>query len=250
MSPAGGVTTPLRVRAWCPDSSVSCQQGRGTRVEQVLVVGLTGGIGSGKSTVSKRLADWGAVVIDADAITHELQQPGMPVFEAMVERFGTGVVAPDGTLDRPAVAAIVFSDPDALIDLNAIVHPAVGAEIARRMALAAEPPERGGPPVVDDRRTIVVLDIPLLVESGRDDLELIIVVDCPEEMQVQRLVEHRGVAEAEARARMARQATREERLAQADVVVDNSGDLAQLEHEVGRLWDFLVEFELQTRPAR
>jgi dephospho-CoA kinase len=214
----------------------------------VLVVGLTGGIGSGKSSVSTRLAARGAVVIDADAITHELQQPGTDVFSAMVARFGEGIVADDGTLDRPAVAAIVFADSQALADLNAIVHPAVGAEIARRMALAAEPPERGGPPVLDGRRTIVVLDIPLLVESGRDDLDLTIVVDCPEELQVQRLVEHRGVERAEALARMARQATRAERLDRADVVVDNSGDLAHLDDEVNRLWDFLIEFEVQTRP--
>ncbi len=121
----------------------------------MLVVGLTGGIGSGKSTVSRLLADRGAVIVDADAITREVQEPGTPAFAAMVERFGPGIVAADGTLDRAAVADIVFADPDALADLNKIVHPAVGAEIARRMTELA------------DTDAVVVLDVPLMVESSR-----------------------------------------------------------------------------------
>jgi dephospho-CoA kinase len=124
----------------------------------MITVGLTGGIGAGKSTVSAALAARGAVVVDADAITRELQQPGRPVYEAMVERFGSAIVAPDGSLDRQAVADLVFPDPAALADLNGIVHPAVGAEIARRMTEAAGSPAD----------TVVVLDIPLLVESKRD----------------------------------------------------------------------------------
>jgi dephospho-CoA kinase len=190
----------------------------------VRVVGLTGGIGSGKSTVSALLAERGAVVIDADAITRELQQPGTPVFEAMVERFGPGIVAADGTLDRQAVADLVFGDADALADLNEIVHPAVGAELARRMAAEAETDH------------LVVLDVPLLVESGRDDMVGIVVVDVDPEIAVRRLVEHRGFREEDARARMARQATREERLAKADLVIDNSGTLEELAARVAVAW--------------
>jgi dephospho-CoA kinase len=190
--------------------------------------------------VSRRLAEKGAVVIDADAITHELQQPGTPVFDAMVARFGENVVADDGSLNRQAVADIVFSDPAALADLNAIVHPAVGVEIANRLARAAKPPDQGGPVPVEGRGTIVILDVPLLVETGRGDLDGVIVVDCPEDLQVQRLVEHRGLEVAEATARMARQATREQRRQRADVVVDNAGDLAHLDAEVDRVWVWLL----------
>src|SRR5688500_1412768 len=156
-------------------------------------IGLTGGIGAGKSTVSARLAERGAVVIDADAITREVQQPGEPVFVAMVERFGPGIVAADGALDRQAVADLVFPDPAALADLNAIVPPAVVATLAARMA--AE--------VGTDH--VVILDVPLLVESGRDDMAGIIVVDVDPDTAVRRLVEHRGFSEADARARISRQ---------------------------------------------
>jgi dephospho-CoA kinase len=195
----------------------------------VLLIGLTGGIGSGKSTVSARLAELGAVVIDADAITKELQQPGTEVFDAMVERFGDGIVAPDGTLDRQAVADIVFADADALADLNAIVHPAVGLEIARRMEAEAATDH------------VVVLDVPLLVESGRSDLAALVVVDVDPEVAVQRLVEHRGMREDDVRARMARQASREERLSRADHVVDNSGTVEDLLAQVDALWEKLSE---------
>lgn len=195
----------------------------------MLLIGLTGGIGSGKSTVSALLAERGAVVIDADAITRELQRSGQPVFEAMVERFGPGVVADGGELDRQAVADVVFADPAALADLNVIVHPAVGAEIARRLEVEAATDH------------LVVLDVPLLVESGRDDLAALVVVDVGPEVAVRRLVEHRGMREDDARARMARQASREERLARADLVVDNSGSLDELARVVAELWPRLVE---------
>ncbi len=191
-------------------------------------IGLTGGIGSGKSTVSALLAARGAVVIDADAITRELQQPGTPVFAAMVERFGAGIVSADGTLDRQAVADVVFNDPEALADLNAIVHPAVGVEIGARMAAEA------------DANNLVVLDVPLLVESGRDDLVGLVVVDVDPEVAVQRLVQHRGMREDDARARMARQVSREERLAHADVVIDNSGSLEDLAAAVAEAWPRLA----------
>ena len=203
----------------------------------MLLIGLTGGIGSGKSTVSALLAERGAVVIDADAITRELQQPGTPVFEAMVERFGPGIVALDGSLDRQAVADLVFNDAQALADLNAIVHPAVGAEIARRMGDLA------------DTDQIVVLDVPLLVETGRDDLAAVVVVDVDPEVALTRLVEQRGMRADDARARMARQASREERLARADEVIDNSGSLDDLRAQVDALWERLLARREQVRDA-
>jgi dephospho-CoA kinase len=193
----------------------------------MILIGLTGGIGSGKSTVSARLADLGARVIDADAITREVQQPGTEVFATIVERFGDGVVAADGTLDRPALAAIVFADPDELKALNDIVHPAVGVEIAERMAEAAG---------TDD---VVVLDVPLLVESGRNDMAALVVVDLDPEVAVRRLVEHRGFTEEDARARISRQASREDRLAKADRVLDNSGSVEDLLAQVDAAWPWI-----------
>jgi dephospho-CoA kinase len=190
----------------------------------VALIGLTGGIGSGKSTVSDRLRSLGATVIDADAITRELQQPGRRVYEAMVERFGDLIVGPDGGLDRQAVADIVFNDPAALADLNAIVHPAVGAEIARRLEEAA------------GSDGLIVLDVPLLVESGRDDLAALVVVDVDPEVAVDRLVASRGMREDDVRARMANQAGRSDRLSRADHVIDNSGTLAELEAAVDALY--------------
>lgn len=194
---------------------------------RVILVGLTGGIGSGKSTVSAMLADRGAVLIDADAITRELQRPGAPVLSAIVERFGAEVLQPDGTLDRPALAAVVFADPAALADLNAIVHPAVGEEIGRRITA-----ERG-------TDHVVVLDIPLLVESGRYTVGGVLVVDVPVEVAIARLVRQRGMDEADARARVARQASREERLARADFVIDNSGDRDSLARQVEAAWAWM-----------
>jgi dephospho-CoA kinase len=194
----------------------------------VLVIGLTGGIGSGKSTVSALLAEKGAVVVDADAIVREVQQPGTPVFEAMVERFGAGIVAGDGSLDRAAVADMVFGDPGALAELNAMVHPAVGAEIARRMETLA---------ATDD---VVVLDVPLLVESKNAyPVAGLLVVDVDPEVAVERLVEHRAMREADVRARMARQASREERLARADRVIDNSGSADDLRDQVDAAWEWI-----------
>lgn len=194
----------------------------------MILVGLTGGIGSGKSTVSAMLARRGAVIIDADALTHELQRSGTPVFEAIVDRFGTGIVTPEGELDRPALAALVFGDPDELADLNAIVHPAVGAEIMTRMAAEA------------DTDHVVVLDVPLLVESGRSDMAGLVVVDVATDLAIERLAGQRGVSEADARARMSRQASREARLAVADRVVDNNGTREDLERQVEALWGWIT----------
>ena len=190
----------------------------------MIVIGLTGGIGSGKSTVSEMLVERGAVLIDADAIVRDLQQPGQPVLEAMVERFGIEIINDDGSLDRQAVADQVFGSPAALADLNAIVHPAVGAEIAHRLEEESHTDH------------VVLLDVPLLVESGRDDLAGVLVVDLDPDLAVERLVEHRGVREDDARARIAHQATREERLARADHVIDNSGSIVDLRHQVDEAW--------------
>ncbi len=192
------------------------------------IVGLTGGIGSGKSTVLAMLAEHGATVIDADAIVHELQRPGTEVFDAMVAAFGDGIVASDGTLDRPAVADIVFNDEDKLKELNAIVHPAVGKEVLERLQSAGE-------------EGIVVIDIPLLTENTRAErgLQEVVVVDVAPETQVARAV-GRGNDEADVRSRMAKQATREERLALADRVIDNEGTIEHLRLQVDRLWDDLV----------
>jgi len=204
----------------------------------VLVVGLTGGIGSGKSTVSALLAAKGAVVVDADAVTREVQQPGTPVFRAMVERFGPGIVAEDGELDRAAVADIVFADPEALADLTGIVHPAVGAGIAEKMASLAE------------TDAIVVLDVPLMVESKRGyPVAGLVVVDVDPEVAVRRLVESRGMREDDVRARMARQASRHERRARADRVVDNSGSLEDLERQVDAVWEWIATLDPQVRGA-
>lgn len=188
---------------------------------------MTGGIGSGKSTVSAALAARGAVVIDADGVVRELQEPGQPVLAAMVERFGDGILQPDGSLDRQAVADLVFTDDQALADLNAIVHPAVGAEILER--LAAE----------EGTDHVVVLDVPLLVENEAFEVDAVVVVDTDPEVAVARLVGQRGFSEADARARIGRQASREQRLARADFVVPNDGDRADLDARIGRCWEWI-----------
>jgi len=189
----------------------------------VLLVGLTGGIGSGKSTVSAMLAERGAIIIDGDAVVRELQQPGSPVVEAIAARF-EGVVGDDGHLDRSALAAIVFNDPAALADLNGIVHPPLGEEIRRRIDV--------------ERATdhVVVLDLPLLTERPRSDLDATIVVDVDPEIAVERLAKSRGMDESDARARMANQASREQRVAIATHVLDNSGDVEALEAQVDAVW--------------
>jgi dephospho-CoA kinase len=196
----------------------------------MVVVGLTGGIGSGKSTVASALAERGAVVVDADRIARSLLEPGGGAFSAVVERFGPGVLAPDGTIDRSRLAEVVFADADALGELNRLTHPLIGAEIGRRLEQAREESAR-----------VVVLDVPLLVEGGREryPVDVVVVVDAPEAVVLERLEAGRGMDPDAARARMARQATREQRMAVADVVLDNGGDKAALAAQVDRLWSWL-----------
>jgi dephospho-CoA kinase len=188
------------------------------------VVGLTGGIGSGKSTVLAMLAEHGAIVIDADAIVHELQRAGEPVFDAMVAEFGPEIVGADGELDRPKVAEIAFATPERTKRLNDIVHPAVGKAVLEKLASAGE----------DD---VVVIDIPLLTENTRAErgLQKVIVVDVTPDTQLERAVA-RGGAPDDVRARMSRQASREDRLKLADHVLDNEGSVEMLEKQVDELW--------------
>jgi dephospho-CoA kinase len=189
----------------------------------VLRIGLTGGIGSGKSTVSRLLADHGAVIVDADAIAREVVEPGTPGLAAVVEAFGPSVLAADGSLDRPALADVVFADPEARRRLDAIVHPLVRAR-AGELAAAA-PPD-----------AVVVHDVPLLVETGQAAAyDLVLVVEADPETRVARLVQ-RGLTAEDARARIAAQATDEQRRAVADVVLDNSGTPEQLADQVDRFW--------------
>jgi len=192
----------------------------------MLVIGLTGGIGAGKSTVSRLLAEHGAVILDADAYAREVVEPGGTAYQGVVDRFGEDVLLPDGHIDRPALAAIVFSDADALADLNAIVHPAVGAVIAERLSEESATDH------------VVILDVPLLVESGRSNTAGTIVVDCPPEEALRRAVA-RGLPEDDVRRRMANQVSREERLAKADFVVDNSGPESALPAEVDKAWTWI-----------
>ncbi|WP_148574373.1 dephospho-CoA kinase [Nocardioides caldifontis] len=187
-------------------------------------VGLTGGIASGKSAVSAVLRELGAVVIDGDQLAREVVAKGTPGLDAVVEEFGDAVLTAHGELDRPAMARIVFSDEEARKRLEAIVHPLVYEEVRR---LETEAPEGA----------VVVHDLPLLAESGRaGTFDAVLVVDAPEELQVQRMVERRGWTEEEARARMAAQATREQRRAIATHVIDNSGTLEELRAQVTALY--------------
>ncbi|MDA8369868.1 MAG: dephospho-CoA kinase [Nocardiopsaceae bacterium] len=190
----------------------------------MLKVGLTGGIGSGKSSVARRLSERGALVIDADAIAREVVEPGTSGLAEIVAEFSEDVLTPEGALDRPRLGEIVFADEAKLARLNAIVHPRVGARTEELMRRA-------------DEGTIVVYDVPLLVENGLTELyDLVIVVDTPVETQVERVVANRGMPEDQVRARIKVQATRKERLAAADFVIDNSGSPKALDARVAEVW--------------
>jgi dephospho-CoA kinase len=205
------------------------------RASVVLWVGLTGGIGAGKSEVSRRLAAHGAVVIDADVLAREVVAPGTPGLAEVTATFGPGVCHLDGSLDRERLGALVFFDPVALAKLNAIVHPLVGARALELEQAAAD-------------AAVVVHDIPLLAENNlADGYDVVVVVDAPPEVQMARLVA-RGMTSEQARARMAAQASREQRLAVATVVVDNSGTLADLDRRVYDLWRDLLHRSAQGRP--
>lgn len=194
----------------------------------MLTVGLTGGIASGKSTVSALLAQHGALVIDYDLLAREVVEPGTPALAAIEERFGPSVIADDGTLDRPTLGSIVFSDQTALRDLETITH---GAIRERAVAMTSQA----------DDDAIVVHDNPLLIEMGSAaDMDTVIVVDVPTEVQVQRMAEDRGMTESDARARIATQATREKRAGVADHLIDNTGPIEHLTTVVDDLWRVLL----------
>lgn len=194
----------------------------------MLKVGLTGGIGAGKSEVSRLLVQHGAVLIDADRIAREVVAPGTPGLAAVVNAFGEEVLAPDGGLDRPKLGSIVFADPEKLAVLNSIVHPLVGARSRELESAAAED-------------AVVIHDVPLLAENALGPLyDLVVVVDASPETQLDRLVRLRGMTESDARARMAAQATREKRLQIADVVIDNDVPLEALKGRVREVWADLV----------
>lgn len=194
----------------------------------MLRVGLTGGIGSGKSAVSEMLADHGAVVIDYDQLAREVVEPGSPALSEIARRFGDDILKPDGCLDRPALGAIVFNDPESLRTLEAITHPAIRALAAAREASAGV-------------NAIVVHDNALLVEMGSHSVcDAVIVVDVPRDVQIARLVKTRGMTAAEARSRITNQTSRESRTGVADFVVDNTGSLDELALFIGGLWAKLV----------
>ncbi|CAL9405482.1 dephospho-CoA kinase [Streptomyces werraensis] len=202
----------------------------------MLTVGLTGGIGAGKSEVSRLLVECGAVLIDADRIAREVVEPGTPGLAAVVKAFGEEILTEDGSLDRPRLGALVFNDPEKLATLNSIVHPLVGAR-SRELEEAAP----------DD--AVVVHDVPLLTENGLAPLyDVVIVVDASPDTQLDRLVRLRGMSEEDARARMAAQATREQRRAIADVVIDNDVPLDALERRVREVWADLVRRAREPRP--
>ena len=196
-------------------------------VPGVLVAGLTGGVGSGKSTVATALARRGAVVIDTDVLARDVVKPGTPGLTAVVERFGSGYLTPQGSLNREGLARLVFADEQDLSDLNAIVHPLVRREAQSLVA------------VHEDTDALVLLVVPLLIETGQYQTQFLIVVDCDDEVAVQRVTRQRGWTEDEVRRRMAMQVGRDERRVAADYVIENSGSLQALKVQVDEVWRIL-----------
>jgi dephospho-CoA kinase len=204
----------------------------------MLAVGLTGGIGSGKSAVADLLVERGAVLIDADQVARDVVTPGGPAYQPLIDRFGPVILGADGTIDRKALAAIAFADEESRLALNAITHPAIGvAMIQARDALA-------------DTDEVVVLAIPLLTALHRETVKLhkVVVVDTPTDIALERLLSQRGFDRADAEARIKAQISREERVQEADYVLDNSRDRQSLEAEVAKLWDWLLEAKAE-QPA-
>jgi dephospho-CoA kinase len=204
----------------------------------MLAVGLTGGIGSGKSAVADLLVQHGAVLIDADQVAREVVAPGGPAYQPLIDRFGPGIVAPDGTIDRPALAAVAFADEESRLALNSITHPAIGVAM-----IQARDAHEG----TDD---IVVLAIPLLTAAHRETVKLqkVVVVDTPTDVALERLLSQRGFDRADAEARIRSQISREERAKDADYVLDNSGDRDALEAQVDALWAWLLGALEEQRP--
>ncbi|WJL95439.1 dephospho-CoA kinase [Microbacterium sp. ET2] len=205
------------------------------------LLALTGGIASGKSTIARRLSDHGALVVDADAIVRDVQGPGTPVLAALAAEFGDDILREDGALDRAALAGRTFGDPAAVGRMNAIVHPAVRAESARRFSEA----------FAEDPAAVVVYDVPLLAEArAGDPWDLVVVAHAPAEIRRRRLIELRGFTEQAATARIAAQVTDDERLALADVVVDTAVPLADTLSQVDRLWRDLPRLIAEKSAAR
>ncbi|MGO9196057.1 MAG: dephospho-CoA kinase [Acidimicrobiales bacterium] len=205
----------------------------------MIAIGLTGGIGSGKSTVASMLVERGAVLIDADVLAREVVEPGRKAFAEVRERFGDGVLAPDGSLDRQALAAIVFADEVARADLNAIVHPEVGREMFERISHEAGTDH------------VVILDVPLLAEGGRDRYPVagVLVVDCPVDLAIDRLVAQREMDRADAERRVAAQSSREDRLRVADFIIMNMGSMDELRDMVARAWAWIEGLRSQAGSA-
>jgi dephospho-CoA kinase len=205
----------------------------------VLTVGLTGNIGSGKSTVAALLVAHGAALVDADQVARQVVEPGAAAYQPLVDRFGPGILDADGRIDRPALAARAFGDPEELAALNAVIHPAIGIAMVE-----GKEAHRG-----TDR--IVIMDIPLLKDHHREllDLDAVVVVDVPAELAFERLTTLRGMDPEDARARQAAQPTREERLEGAELVIDNSGDQDHLAAEVDRVWAALEALPQRPDPA-
>lgn len=192
-----------------------------------MIVGVTGGIGSGKSTVASLLAQRGACVIDADAIARQIVEPGSLALTELVDAFGVEILHADGSLNRGGLAAAAFSNPDGTARLNSIMHPKIAAVAAERLAASDAP--------------VVVYDMPLLVETSQRDLvDHVVVVDVPEDVQISRAVGMRGLQEDDVRRRITAQAGRDERIAFADTVIDNSGTPAQTEEQIDRLWRLIT----------
>jgi len=197
----------------------------------LLEIGLTGGIGSGKSTAATGFVHYGASLIDADQIVRDLQQPGEKVFEEMLSKWGADILTADGQLDRQLIANIVFSNPEELAVLNEIVHPAVREEMTNRRQVHL------------GTDNTVILEIPLLVESGYRNFDAIVVVDVDTEIAVERLVEHRSFEEGDARKRIEKQASRESRTEIADYVIENNASIEDFEREINKCWEWIESIE-------